>query len=30
MPDKIIKILAHNKKISIICADTTNLVEKEC
>lgn len=28
MPDKIIKILAHNKKISIICADTTNLVEK--
>lgn len=28
MPDKIIKFLAHNKKISVICADTTNLVEK--
>ena len=26
--DKIIKFLAHNKKISVICADTTNLVEK--
>lgn len=28
MSDKIIKFLAHNKKISVICADTTNLVEK--
>lgn len=28
MPDKIIKFLAHNQKISVICADTTNLVEK--
>lgn len=28
MPDKIIKFLAHDKKISVICADTTNLVEK--
>lgn len=28
MPDKIIKFLAHNEKISVICADTTNLVEK--
>ena len=28
MPDKIIKFLAHSKKISVICADTTNLVEK--
>lgn len=26
--DKIIKFLAHNGKISVICADTTNLVEK--
>ncbi len=26
--DQIIKFLAHNKKISVICADTTNLVEK--
>ena len=28
MSDKIIKFLAHNKKISVICADTTKLVEK--
>ena len=28
MPDKIIKFLAHNQKISVICADTTNLVER--
>lgn len=28
MSDQIIKFLAHNGKISIICADTTNLVEK--
>ena len=28
MSDKIIKFLAHNGKISVICADTTNLVEK--
>ena len=28
MPDKIIKFLAHNQKISVICADTTRLVEK--
>lgn len=28
MPDKIIKFLAHNEKIAVICADTTNLVEK--
>lgn len=28
MPDKIIKFLAHNQKISVICADTTSLVEK--
>ena len=28
MSDKIIKFLAHNQKISVICADTTNLVEK--
>lgn len=28
MADQIIKFLAHNKKISVICADTTNLVEK--
>lgn len=28
MSDKIIKFLAHNEKISVICADTTNLVEK--
>lgn len=27
MSDKIIKFLAHEKKISVICADTTNLVE---
>lgn len=26
--DKIIKFLAHNQKISVICADTTKLVEK--
>lgn len=26
--DQIIKFLAHNGKISVICADTTNLVEK--
>lgn len=28
MSDKIIKFLAHNGKISVICTDTTNLVEK--
>ena len=28
MSDKIIKFLAHNQKISVICADTTKLVEK--
>lgn len=28
MQDQIIKFLAHNQKISVICADTTNLVEK--
>ncbi len=28
MSDKMIKFLAHNKKIAVICADTTNLVEK--
>ena len=28
MKDKIIKVLAHNGKISIICANTTNLVEE--
>jgi len=28
MSDKIIKLLAHNGKISVICADTTKLVEK--
>ena len=28
MEDKIIKFLAYNGKISIVCADTTNLVEK--
>lgn len=28
MQDKIIKCLAHNGKISIICSNTTNLVEK--
>ncbi len=28
MSDKIIKFLAHNQKISVICANTTNLVEK--
>lgn len=28
MSDQIIKFLAHNEKISVICADTTNLVEK--
>lgn len=28
MQDKIIKFLAHNGKISVICANTTNLVEK--
>lgn len=28
MSDKIIKFLAHKGKISVICADTTNLVEK--
>jgi molecular chaperone Hsp33 len=28
MSDKIIKFLAYNGKISVICADTTNLVEK--
>lgn len=26
--DKIVKFLAHNGKISVVCADTTNLVEK--
>ena len=28
MSDKIIKFLAHNGKISVICADTTEMVEK--
>ena len=28
MADKIIKFLAHNGKISVICADTTEMVEK--
>ena len=28
MKDKIIKVLAHNGKISITCANTTNLVEE--
>ena len=28
MSDKIIKFLAHNEKISVVCADTSNLVEK--
>ncbi|MCI8637326.1 MAG: Hsp33 family molecular chaperone HslO [Clostridia bacterium] len=28
MQDKIIKCLAHNGKISVVCANTTNLVEK--
>ena len=28
MADKIIKFLAHHGKIEVICADTTNLVEK--
>ncbi|MCI8759705.1 MAG: Hsp33 family molecular chaperone HslO [Clostridia bacterium] len=28
MSDKIIKFLAHNQKIAVICANTTNLVEK--
>ncbi len=28
MPDKIIKFLAHDKKIAVICANTTKLVEK--
>lgn len=28
MQDQIIKFLAHNGKISVICANTTNLVEK--
>ena len=28
MTDKIIKFLAHNKKISVVCAETTQLVEK--
>ncbi len=28
MSDQIIKFLAHNQKVSVICADTTNLVEK--
>ncbi len=28
MSDKMIKFLAHNKKIAVICADTTNLIEK--
>ena len=26
--DKIIKFLAHSGKIAVMCADTTNLVEK--
>ena len=29
MSDKIIKFLAYNGKISIICAKTTELVEKD-
>lgn len=28
MPDRIEKFLAYNGKISVVCADTTNLVEK--
>lgn len=28
MADKIVRFLAHNKKISVMCADTTELVEK--
>lgn len=28
MSDKIIKFLAHSKKITVICAETTSLVEK--
>ena len=28
MTDKIVKFLAFNGKISVICADTTNLVEE--
>ncbi len=28
MPDKIIKFLAHEKKIAVICANTSKLVEK--
>ena len=28
MKDKIIKFLAHNGKISVVCASTTNLVEE--
>ena len=28
MKDKIVKALAHNGKISITCANTTNLVEE--
>ena len=28
MQDKIIKFLAYNKKVSIVCAKTTNLVEE--
>ncbi len=28
MSDKIIKFLAHNQKIAVICADTTNLIEE--
>ena len=28
MQDKIIKCLAHNGKISVVCANTTQLVEK--
>lgn len=28
MSDQIIKFLAHNKKIAVICANTTNLAEK--
>ena len=28
MSDKIIKFLAYNQKIAVICADTMNLVEE--
>ena len=28
MPNKIKKFLAYNKKVSVICADTTTLVEE--